>query len=158
MTVCEIIGAWASWRERGRGGSARLLWFTVSRVPVSRQARSSGSCRPALPHTSAWQAKLLKGRTGARRSRLARLTYETKTQCYRAASASLWCQSVLLIRESLEGYLLCLYHLSRLPPHLLYVVAGADTALLEETAETIIADVACALLLISIEAQFAREM
>jgi len=38
------------------------------------------------------------------------------------------------------------------------VVAGADTALLEETAETIIADVACALLLISIEAQFAREM
>lgn len=125
-SVCDILWSWASWRERGGGGSACLLWFTVSRVPVSRQAWSSGSCTPALAHTSAWQAKLLKGRTGARRPRLARLTHETKTQCYRPASASLWCQSVLLIRKSLEGYLLCLYHLSRLPPHLLYVVVGAD--------------------------------
>lgn len=134
FSVCDILRGWASWRQRGRGGSACLLWFTVIRVPVSRQAWSSGSCTPALSHTSAWQAKLLKGRTGARRPRLARLTHETKTQCYRPASASLWCQSVLLIRESLEGYLLCLYHLSRLPPDLLYEVVGADTALLEDTA------------------------
>lgn len=117
FSVCDILRSWASWRQRGRRGSACLLWFTV---PVSRQAWSSGSCTPALSHTSAWQAKLLKGRTGARRPRLARLTHETKTQCYQSASASLWCQSVLLIRESLEGYLLCLYHLSRLPPHVLY--------------------------------------
>lgn len=121
FSVCDILRSWASWRQRGRRGSACLLWFTV---PVSRQAWSSGSCTPALSHTSAWQAKLLKGRTGARRPRLARLTHETKTQCYQSASASLWCQSVLLIRESLEGYLLCLYHLSRLPPHVLYMGGG----------------------------------
>ncbi len=127
----------------GGGGSACLLWFTVSRVPVSRQAWSSGSCTPALSHRSAWQAKLLKGWTGAHRPRLAQLTHETKTQCYQSASASLWCQSVLLKRESLEGYLLCRYHLSRLPPHLQYVDGGAGAALPEDTAEKIIADVAC---------------
>ena len=122
VCVCVIYsGAEHHGGSVAEGGSACLLWFTVSRVPVSRQAWSSGSCTPALSHTSAWQAKLLKGRTGARRPRLARLTRETKTQCYRSASASLWCQSVLLIRASLEGYLLCLYHLSRLPPHPLYV-------------------------------------
>lgn len=30
-----------------------------------------------------------------------RLTHEMKTQCYRSATASLWCQSVLLIRDRL---------------------------------------------------------
>lgn len=110
LSVCDIHMAWASWSEHGGGGSACLLWFTVSRVPVSRQAWSSGSCTPALSHTSAWQAKLLKGRTEAHRPRLAQLTHETKTQCYQSASASLWCQSVLLISGSLKGCLLCLYH------------------------------------------------
>lgn len=70
FSVCDIHRGWASWRERGRGGSACLLWFTVSCVPVSRQAWSSGSCTPALSHTSAWQAKLLKGRTGGSQTKL----------------------------------------------------------------------------------------
>lgn len=116
----------ASWMQRGGRGSACSLWFTV---PVSRQARSSGSCTPAppppLPLTPPYisltsQPSCWKAGRGARRPRLARLTRETKTQCYQSASASVWCQGVLLIRESREGYLLCLYHLSRLPPRVLY--------------------------------------
>lgn len=42
--VCVSIME-AAWQ---RGAVRVVLWFTVSRVPVSRQAGSSGSCTPAL--------------------------------------------------------------------------------------------------------------
>lgn len=103
--VCERYRGPAHHGLKGTKGAVFvcLLWFTVSCVPVSRQAPSSGSCTPALSYTSGWQAKLLKGWTEAHRLCLAQLTHKIKTQCYRSVSASLWCQGVLLIRGSPEG-------------------------------------------------------
>lgn len=156
----------------------QCVWYTQA-LSITEGARRRGQCagcgslsvvsqladRPGPPgaahqrppihqpdRPSCWKA----GR-GVRRPRLALLTYETKTQCYRPASASLWCQSVLLIRKSLEGCLLCLCHLSRLPPHLLYVGNGADTALVQGTAEKINADEASVFFVWnSLKVQFSR--
>lgn len=49
LSVCVIYSGPEHHGGCEAEGAVRWLWFTVSRVPVSRQARSSGSCTPAPP-------------------------------------------------------------------------------------------------------------
>lgn len=141
LSVCVIYSGAEHHGGSVAEGAVRVCCGSLSVVSqLADRPGPRGAAHQRSPIHQPDRPRCWKAGRGLADSRLARLTYETKTQCYRPASASLWCQSVLLIRDSLEGYLLCLYHLSRHPPHLLYVVVGADTALLEEKNN---ADVAC---------------
>lgn len=76
---------------------------------LADRPRSLGSCAPALSHTSAWQAKLLKGRARTGWLRSAQLTHEMKTQCYRSATASLMSQCFINKRQvTLSAWIICL--------------------------------------------------
>lgn len=110
--------------------AAGAVWVCCGSLSVVSQLAdrpwSLGSCTPALTHTSAWQAKLLKGRTRTGWLRLAQLTHEMKTQCYRSATASLMSECFINKRQvTSSAWIICLDS----PPRVVKEEAGADLEL-----------------------------
>lgn len=128
LSVCVIYTGAEHHGETVAEGAVRVCCGSLSVVSqLADRPGPQGAAHQRSPIHQPDRPSCWKAGRGASRPSLAQLTHETKTQCYRSASASLWCQCVLLIRETSKVTssvgIICLDF------HLMYVEVSADTAL-----------------------------